>query len=429
MTEPHDDLESRLRRTLHEGRPGVDTESFLSDVHRGARRRRQRHVVAGTTAAVALVAVGAYGVLASGALDTGSSPAAGRQTTPTATSAQHSIPSTTASASTSPTEATTAPGGALDQPRALSLSATDSQHQYVLLATGSFGCSPPCVEVDVTDDAGATWHPTAGLDLGTAEPDPTSGSANEVRFAGGGEDGWVFGGALRSTHDGGETWTRPTVPAKGIVMSLEAWGDTAYATVGDPQSLGPTTLVRSPVGHDDWQPVNVGTPLSFVTQLAVSQQLVAVLGSPKPVSQANELLVSTDAKTWKDVQPCTKGQWPSSVSTTATSLWTVCSGPGGAAVFVSTDSGNTWTIVPGEFFPGSQVQARDDTTAVVIDSNRTGISLVTVKNQPEHLLADQGDFLPIGFTNPTTGYLRTADGGIVRTLDSGATWQDYPLPQ
>jgi photosystem II stability/assembly factor-like uncharacterized protein len=296
-----------------------------------------------------------------------------------------------------------------------------------VLVAGRFGCRGDCLAAYITDDAGRSWSATSPLGLRPADPDPTDTTAYAIRFADS-SNGWVFGGGLRATHDGGRTWTTPKLPARGIVTTLEAWGDRVYAGVED-YTTETTTLVGSPVDQDAWVTIDVGQKLNNVTEMAVSKDLVAVLASPTPLSEGNEILISTDGQQWTtSPDPCSSAQWPNSVSTSADSLWTVCSSSVGSAVYVSTDAGDSWTVVPGEFFPGSLVQARDDSTAVVVDSNEPGVSIVTVKNQPQHILDDRGDLLPIGFTNPTTGYLRTGDGGILRTLDSGATWQDYPLP-
>ncbi|MFY9913200.1 MAG: hypothetical protein WAK18_00930 [Nocardioidaceae bacterium] len=420
--DPHrdDDLEGRLRRTLRDGRPALDVESFIADVHRGARGRRRRQVTGGVLATVAIIAGGAYAVTSTGVFDDSSTQAAD-QGTPTVTSP---LPATETGATTSGEPSTDVRG------KALSLSATDTEHQYVLLTTGRDGCRAPCAEVDTTADGGQTWHRTAPLDVAPSFPDPTENTVHDVRFANT-NDGWVFGGALRSTHDGGASWTRPTLPAKGIVTALESSARFVYASLYD-DPTGTSTIVRSPVDRDAWETVDVGgavgSRLRYVSALAVSSDVVAVLASPTYVSADNQINASTDdGATWNQISPCKLGDWPSSISTSANAVWTLCSGKS-ASPWVTTNAGTTWTDVPGTFSPGGLVMGRDDSTAVVIDSGAPGISLVTVGNPPERALADRGDFLPIGFTNAATGYLRDFDGNILRTTDSGATWQTYPLP-
>jgi photosystem II stability/assembly factor-like uncharacterized protein len=410
-----DRLEDQLRRTLHDGRTDVDVDTFLSDVHRGARVRRRRRAMAGVATAVAVIAVGAYGVTTPGVFDSHSTPAASH-TTPTL-----SGPSTS-TGSASPTTEVVPENGR----RALSLSATDSVHQYVLMA-GPFGCRGACLKAYTTSDAGQDWREVSRLGLTPADPDPTARTAYGIRFVGDGTNGWVFGGGIRSTHDGGKSWAMPTMPADGIVTSLEAWGNQVFASVED-DATSTSTLVRSPVGEDAWQEVDPGVQLRLIQQIAVSRDGVAVLGSTTGLSRGNRILFSSDGRTWSTLSACAGGGWPSSVSTSADSLWIVCSHGKDATAYVSTDSGQSWDGVSGTFFAGSQVQARDERTAVVIDSNATGLDLVTADGPPQRILADQGDLLTIGFTNSTTGYVRTGDGGILRTVDSGATWQPYPLP-
>jgi len=424
MTTPHDprqpdDLEGRLRRTLRDGRPAVDVDAFISDVHRGARGRRRRQVAVGALATLAVIAGGGYAVTTTGVFD-GSSTQVADRGTPTVTS---TLPPTASAPTTTEQTATGARG------RALSLSATDSKHQYVLLTTGPDGCRAPCAEVDKTSDGGLTWQRTAPLDVAPAFPDPTGTTVHDVRFAGDGTNGWVFGGALRSTHDGGATWTRPTLPAKGTITTLESSASFVYASVYD-QRNGTAAILRSPVDHDAWKQVDLGSRLHLVTAIAVSSDIVTVLSSATYLSQDNQLYASTDdGASWNQTSPCKPGDWPSSVSTSANAVWTLCSGATSATALVTTDGGTTWNAdVPGSFAPGGVVLGRDDTTAVVIAAGTPGITLVTVGNPPEHVLADRGNFSPIGFTNPTTGYLRTNDGDILRTTDSGATWQTYPLP-
>ncbi len=415
-----DDLETRLRRSLHGDLPQHDTEGFLTDVHRGARRRRQRRVTGGVLATAAVIVVGAYGVTSAGIFDTDATTAADRDPTPTVFTPE---PSGNATPTPESTSASPTSGEAV---RALSLSATGTDHQYVLMA-GRFGCRGDCLTAYTTPDGGRSWADTAAIGLRPADPDPTTKTAYAIRFADE-QNGWVFGGGLRSTHDGGGSWSKPSLPAGGIVSALEARGDWVYASVYD-DAAASSTVVRSPIDQDSWETVDVGVSLNLVTEMAVSSRLVAVLASPTFVSADNQILASPDAgTTWNQISPCPLGSSPSSVSTSATALWTLCSGQQTSRAWVTTNQGDTWSRAPGTFSPGGLIQARDDSTAVVADSGRPGIALVTVSGAPQRTLSNQGDLLTIGFTNTTTGYLRTMDDRILRTVDSGATWQPYPLP-
>ena len=418
-----DDLERRLRDAFGQRAPGQDPDSFLSDVHRGARRRRRRRVAGGVLATAAVVAVAAYGVGATGAFDQDANNVADQDRTPTTGATGGESPSSADTASTEPSPAD-------DNTRVLSLSATDSDHQYVLVA-GKFGCQGDCLKAYRTDDAGASFEPTSRIGLIPSDPDPTSDTAYGIRFADP-DDGWVFGGGLRSTHDGGASWTTPTLPADGIVTSLEAWGSYVFAVVEDGES-GTSSLVRSDVGADDWRPVDVGTPIRFATQLARSESVTALLASPTQASTGNEVFVSSDdGDTWAGgLDPCTGKTFPNSISTSEGALWTVCvprAGRTGATAYVSTDAGGSWTPAEGSFGPGTQIQARDATAAFMLDVNKSGVTLVTVDGEPERKLVGEGNFLAVGFTTPSTGYLQSFEYRIIRTQDSGVTWQDYPTP-
>ena len=418
-----DDLERRLRDAFGQRAPGQDPDSFLSDVHRGARRRRRRRVARGVLATAAVVAVAAYGVGATGAFDQDANNVADQDRTPSTGTTGGESPSSADTASTEPSPAD-------GNTRVLSLSATDSDHQYVLVA-GKFGCQGNCLKAYTTDDAGASFEPTGPVGLIPSDPDATSDTAFGIRFADT-DNGWVFGGGLRATHDGGATWTTPTLPADGIVTSLEAWGTFVFAVVQNPETSD-VTVERSDVGSDDWSTVDIGTPLQYATQLARSEDVTALLASPTQVSADNEVFVSNDdGDSWAgDRDPCTRKTYPSSISTSEGALWTVCSpdkGRTGATPYVSTDSGVTWTSTEGSFSPGTQIQARDGGAAFVLDASKSGTTLVTVDGAPERQLVGEGYFFAVGFTTPSTGYLQSDDYRMIRTQDSGATWQDYPTP-
>jgi hypothetical protein len=419
-----DDLEQRLRDAFGQRAPGQDAESFLADVHRGAGRRRRRRVGGGLLATAAVLAVAAYGVSAAGVFDNDATNVADQDRTPATGTSATRPDSPSATPSAQPTEAGKGE-------RVLSLSATDGDHQYVLMA-GKFGCQGDCLKAYTTSDAGRSFAPTGTIGLTPSDPDPTTDTAYAIRFADE-QDGWVYGGGLRATHDGGQTWIKPDLPVKGTVTGLEAWGTNAVAFVqtGD---FGPTTVIRSQVGSDDWSVVDVGTPIRYADQLAASEDVTVMLASPNWASASNQIYVSTDGgHAWSgDRDPCEGTTYPSSISTGEGSIWTVCSprkGMTGAEPFVSTDAGQTWSKAAGSFSPGTQVQARDATGAVVLDINKGDAALVTVDGPAQPILQGQGDYVPIGFTFPSTGYVLSIDyTDVLRTRDSGATWEPYPLP-
>ncbi len=337
-------------------------------------------------------------------------------------------PEATVTATEETVTATEAPPTGTEPPEALSLSATGTERQWVLLAVPDRDCPEQrCAVVEVTDNAGKSWEPLAAIDIPTSTrlDDDT---VRDVRFAGDGTNGWTFGGELLSTHDAGASWTMPTLPVPGIVTSLEAWGDFVYAVVVDDEQ-GSVSLVRSPVSYDDWQQVDLGTDPYAISSLVVAERVVAVLARPMNSDGGNVVLVSTDGVSWATHQPCTDGRYPSTLSTTGNSLWTMCSDDVTSVARVSLDDGQTWIDAAGEFPAGSQLAARDDTTAVVADPAGDSLTLIGVDQAPVEVTdADLTDVDLAGFTNPTTGYVLDADGQVLRTDDGGRTWQPYSPP-
>ncbi|MBA2715753.1 MAG: hypothetical protein H0U51_01650 [Propionibacteriales bacterium] len=306
------------------------------------------------------------------------------------------------------------------------MSATGTQHQWVLLAARDGSCSAQqCAVVEVTDDAGRSWEPLGAIDIATSTT-LSADSVREVRFAGDGTNGWTFGGDLLSTHDAGASWTAPTLPVQGVVTSLEAWGAFVYAVVDNEQ--GSVSLLRSPVSYDDWQQVDLGTDPASISTLVVSSRAAAVLARPPNSDVGNLLLTSTDGTSWLSHQPCADGGYPTTLSTTENSLWVMCSDGATAFARVSPDDGQTWVDAAGEFLVGSQLAARDASSAVVADP-AGGISLIGVGHVPVAVTdSDLTDVMLAGFTNPATGYVLDADGQVLRTDDGGQTWQPYSLP-
>jgi len=156
--------------------------------------------------------------------------------------------------------------------------------------------------------------------------------------------------------------------------------------------------------------------------------VAAVLARPPNSDVGNLLLTSTDGTSWLSHQPCADGGYPTTLSDTENSLWVMCGDGATASARVSPDDGQTWVDAAGEFPVGSQLAARDVSSAVVADPAR-GISLIGVGHEPVAVTdSDLTDVMLAGFTNPATGYMLDADGQVLRTDDGGQTWQPYSLP-
>lgn len=474
-----DSFEESVRRALQapHGREHVDADDFLADVHRGARGRRTRHLVGGVVASAAVVSAGGYLAMSADIFpDSGGQVAAQRSVVTTldapgsslevatsssaASVAESRQPpasprtalvgppssvstgatgSTTASSAATEPAATTQPSASgastagATQAQALSLAATGEQQQWVLLAAADKSCPQnQCAVVEVTKNGGRSWEPLSAIEVGVSpedQADPAEDTVRELRFADDGTNGWTFGGELLSTHDAGVSWTAPSLPVPGAVTSLEAWGDSVYAIISD-ETQATVALVRSPVDYDEWQVVSLETDAAELSTLVTSERIVALLARPTVGDVASLALVSTDGVSWEAQQPCEGASLPSTLSTTDTSLWALCTDGTTTTARVSRDDGQTWSDVPGEFSVGSQLAARDDSTAAVADSAHEGITLIGVGREPTEVSdADLVDVGLAGFTNPTTGYVLDAEGEVSRTDDGGRTWRPYSLPR
>lgn len=161
---------------------------------------------------------------------------------------------------------------------------------------GRAGCDA-CAALRTTFDGGRTWASLPALHLGLYW---YGGAVSDVAFADV-RDGYLFGPRLYSTHDGGRSWSRRSLP----VASLHTGAGYAYA-------LTPTgALWRTPVGRDDWRRVLSVHDRNGV-QLAVERRTVAVLGDgytgPGP-GIVGSIRISGDAgRTWLRASvPCPPG--------------------------------------------------------------------------------------------------------------------------
>ncbi|MGI8578021.1 MAG: hypothetical protein ACR2KG_08915 [Nocardioidaceae bacterium] len=415
MTEPpHDPFEERLRASLaRSSRVGhIDADDFLAGVHRGARVRRAKRVLTGSVAAVALVVGVGFGVNASGILNPSQVPVA---TGPTA-----------AEPSNARTPAVTTARQHLTTAQPLSLSATGDQHQFLLRAEPGPGCgSQGCASIWSTSNGGGSWQRLGNPHIQAATTAEGADTVGQVRFVGNGTDGWVFGGALRSSHDGGSTWQQPKLPLTGQVSRLEAWGSRVYAVVN---GAAGASVVSSPTVADNFQPVKT-TPLTSVSSLVAANSLAAFVARTG-VSSPNQLFLSRTGQTWtQSPTTCQPGWWPQSLSTAGNALWMVCTHGARATARVSTTYGASWVNAQAVLTRDDVVGGRDSTTAVAVGPGITGIELISTTMPPRHVANHRlGAITMAGFTNVNRGYVMDRSGTIVRTTHGGHSWAPYPLP-
>ena len=171
----------------------------------------------------------------------------------------------------------------------------------------------PCTSLVATYDGGQSWVglPAPKAPLGEV----SSGRAlavSQVTFANA-RDGWSWGPALWSTHDGGATWSQPVlpVPAPGgpaDLLSLQVSGGYAYALVASWSERGSGSsaalLERSPVGLDGWAALtSISGSLSGMTWYGRTGWVVK---TAHPGSGPEQIWRTTDAgATWARLpDPC-----------------------------------------------------------------------------------------------------------------------------
>jgi hypothetical protein len=404
-TPDRDPFEDRLSAAFrdHADAP-TDVDGFLSDVHSGARRRRTRRNIAGGAAAVLLVAGGGAVVTQADLFDHGA-PVADHHTT----------------TATSPTSPTTSNGTPLPLGGVLSLTSTGSEAQWALVASSGVGCGhTPCGIVLANPVGTDAWTQLAGLRV-PAGTDPTSmDSISQVRFAGSATsryDGWVFGGALLTTHsdahhEAGASWNDLTLPwMDGPVTALEAHGDLVYAVVS-----GPTpTLMSSPVDHDAWRQVDTGYALHDVQQLAVSTGVVGLLDQ----SDGGSTVLTLDAGTWAESDPC--GGHVTQLSTASSTLWALCDDGASSTVWRRSDGSTEWTQTGSTYPSGSELAGRSADHALVATPD--GVRDISADADEKVSGQDFSNASMFGFTNPGVGFA-IVDGQVYRTDDGGGDWRE-----
>lgn len=426
-----DELERELRRVLRDDRWRLEPSAeAVERVRRGAQRRqRRRRAAAGGLSAFAIVAVAsaafATPLLTGGG---GEQSAAKGEGSASAESLDKASPapmeSSGETAQPRRTAEPTVSGGPVPAGfRVRSLTAVSTSTFWVL---GTAPCdNPVCTSIVRTDDGGRTFRGLPAPRAALASDRTTRASVGDLRFASR-DDGYAFGGALWSTHDGGQQWVRGSLP--GSVERVEAAGGTAWALVRDGDGH---RLYRSPTSQDSWSRVRLPTALAGGTaDLAVhGGGLVTVVGGSGDRSVS---VVSTDGGRTFDARdrPCDPALG-STLSATSGALWMFCGTGTQGRPYVSTDDARSWDPVRGAPAGGwansSVIGARSRTTATLASGTRIYTLTSGGATRPTSTAADTGGrpFRYLGFTTPLVGYAvvgRTAASSLWRTTDGGHTW-------
>jgi photosystem II stability/assembly factor-like uncharacterized protein len=412
-----DRLEHELRDVLTDQRRALSAELVsLEAVHAGAaRRRRRRTSVVAAVGAVVLVSIAVP--VSQRLLDDGQSRRAvnsAKANSPTDTTVD------TASGPPAPKTVVARPlGPAWNGARVTSVTATSSR-TFIALGYERNCSTSTCLRLAQSNDSGHVFTALAvpkGVEPGGN--DPTVSSVLDVRF-GSASDGWLFGDALYSTHDGGASWGKQKLP--GRVMRLEAAAGTAWALVTDGLKAPTVHLWRSPVASDDWTKVPDVT-LSYAVDLTVQSQHVVAVGG-----EDSKAWVGDSGKFDAVDNPCPGGVGLSPRLSATGSIWASCVNGTSAQLLMSAD-GKAWKSVVPTFLkdalPNQVVAgARSESDAV----------LALGPNEPFYRVQADGSGSPvkqspttpgatsyIGFTTRSVGYSITGEQ-LWRTEDGGDTW-------
>jgi photosystem II stability/assembly factor-like uncharacterized protein len=415
-----------LRSTLRRGTPHVDVDAFLTDVHRGARRRRQRRAV-GVAAAAVLVVAGAAGVLLPSSGPHSAPPVAGTSTPPTAAPSPSAARPSTSPSAARPTEV---PTGDTGHPLETGVVGFAAAADGALWRVSAIGCGPValCSQVSSYDGAGR-WTTLAELPWAHPQPGEPQAPALHVTVAADGKDAWAYGGEAWSSHDAGRTWTRLQLPLQDTgAGEVAVTGATAVLRTDDGH------LLRSPTGSDDWQPLSLPSGMDYSEQvLGLGETLVVRGRSP----QFHLLVARSDdgGATWTVAPgPCDPEQPAFTVA--QGSLFAVCpAGDGsptsGADIMRSDDQGRSWTkalfLPPRKDDAGVQAILAVDRTSVYEVGTFGGVLRFPEgeKQYGDAVHLDQAQTVSdeSRFVTPEHGYLLLGSPQVLlETTDAGQTW-------
>jgi hypothetical protein len=400
---PADDL--RWERIVEESRPTTGSHKWL---------------LLGAAAAVLAVAIGAGALVER----------------PSATRAPHlpaaTQPATRHTASPSPSVTSPAPSTSAAQappapvPPSFTVLSVTTARAGRLVALGRAACgSGSCATLALSTDDGARWtllHTFATTGPSGVQPSGSStgvagaGIVSQVRFASA-SVGWVFGGAVLQTTDGGASW-HPYPHPGGDVLALETDGRDVVLTAGgtcDTSSCrGPVTVVRAPVSAQSATDAAGVIGGSGVTGAAITWHQGHAYISPSVASTAGQSAPSpvelrTDGLHAVGPASCGIGLGGTQLVGPAagTVLFAVCPNGGamghfGYAVLSSSDAGATWRPVSSD-------------SLLLVNAGSAAFAA-----------ADAQSLLAVSGGSPDL------HGSMARSADGGRTWsspsQSPPMP-
>ncbi|HTC68831.1 MAG TPA: hypothetical protein VK662_04625 [Acidothermaceae bacterium] len=314
----------------------------------------------------------------------------------------------------------------------VSVSAVGVNDYWVLgYITASSG--PDGITIMKTTDAGQHFtkvgSPSAFVAQMNAKVPPGTPIVSDVRF-GDLNNGWVYGGNLFTTADGGASWSVVSgVP--GSVVDLAAASGNVWAVADDESSGSPSySLFHATYGTSGtsaWTKVNLNTT-SF-TNVVVIKQTAYLLAATAPTQPGIFVTITNGGANVSSTSgPCTP-QTGGVLSVAGDgSLWALCTGGHTTTEFVSTDAGAHWAASQFPLVTYS-IGGVDSSHAVVFDD--TELDMITLTSSSPVPVAPGSVASPgvgfIGFTTTKIGFLVASmqngtPSQLWRTTDGGQTW-------
>ena len=248
--------------------------------------------------------------------------------------------------------------------------------------------------------------------------DETAHTVGDVRFAVDGMDGWAYGGALWSTHDGGRSWHQVSLPEGTTVQSVAAYGTRVYALVQ--HAGGQPGVLTTATANDDWTLLPVPAGLSETGSQLVVARGVPAFAAYDTVRRERAIVLSHDGgRIWTVRRsPC----GTATLAATGSSLWATCQADAHGAVYASRD-GHSWTRVGAvPLGEGAQLAPRDSGSTLVYLGRRAAL-LEDSGSHPVDVGLRSGELIRYaGFNDPSHGFVLTSYGRLLASTDGGHTW-------
>jgi hypothetical protein len=300
--------------------------------------------------------------------------------------------------------------------------------------------------VKATTDGGQHFTTLSELNIVLSEAlpggTPVTPPTFDIRFADA-THGWIYGGALYETDDGGATWNSlSSVP--GSVVELAAfpgsvWAVTNLAANGDAakyEVFHATYSGNAAAGK--WSELKLPFTMGSARPSLAVQHGAAFLLAPQSSTQGQAERLVSFAKdgtlSANDKAPCFSDLGGKLSAGGATGvLWATCPSGISAGVYVSTDSGKNWASVPKAGPNSIEVGAISASTAMLSDNAGDPLELLHADGttSPVTLPGAMAYASFIGFTTTDVGFAVTSDTSeeheLWRTVDGGATWASVAL--